>query len=180
MVVVLHDVELSIKITNQTSISAICPAWRLFPLPLSPKFSLCLWMANVPFYLTWNLCKHFHNHKGSQKTPPSHSYLLWRSSTQTFWYQYQTYILSYQLWQSKYCCGCYQNTLHHHLSIYFHTSNLEISQKLWVKRLWWSKKSPYSERSTSKHVLTLLWHTSIGLWRTGRGLFGQMRPKLII
>ena len=24
------------------------------------------------------------------------------------------------------------------------------------------------------------WHTNIGLWRTGRGLFGQMRPKLIV
>ena len=44
----------------------------------------------------------------------------------------------------------------------------------------WSKKSPYSVRSTGKHILTLLWHTSIGLWRTGRGLFGQMRPKLIV
>ena len=42
------------------------------------------------------------------------------------------------------------------------------------------KKSPYSVRSTGKHILTLLWHTSIGLWRTGRGLFGQMRPKLIV
>ena len=42
------------------------------------------------------------------------------------------------------------------------------------------QKRPYSARSIGKHILTLFWHTSTGLCRTGRGLFGQMRPKLIV